>query len=75
MTKHKERVYRAAEAHTNINTWAAVVTLLEGGHLYSGRGHIAAQRVIKIANAEQQKELAIFDKACAAAAQAEKGKK
>lgn len=53
----------AANAHTNLNTWGAVVTLLEGGHLYGGHNYSAVQRVIKIAKAQMQVHLAQHDMA------------
>jgi hypothetical protein len=56
----------AAEAHTNLNTWGAVQTILESGLLYGKtRKHAAARRVIATAKTEQQKWLCVYDSALA----------
>ena len=57
-------VVLAAQAHSNLNTWAAVVAILENSQLY-GRSdqHKAASRVITIAKREQQKFLVNYDTA------------
>lgn len=57
----------AARAHTNLNTWGAVVALLESGLLYPGHSHQAVDRVIKIAKAEMQRHLKQYDAARARA--------
>lgn len=56
-------IKEAAEAHTNLSIWNVIVAILEGGNLYGGRGNVAAQRIIRICQAEQQKELARYDDA------------
>lgn len=56
----------AATAQANLNAWAGVVALLEGGTLSGVNTHRAQQKVIKIANAEMQKHLAEYDAAIAA---------
>lgn len=54
----------AANAHTNLNTWGAVIAILEGGMLYGNPGqHKTAARVIAIAKDEQAKFLRIYDAA------------
>lgn len=58
----REHVIAAAEAHTNLNTWGAVIALLEGGLLY-GRTTAACDRVIRIAKREQDKYLKAHDAA------------
>lgn len=55
----------AATANANLNTWGAVVALLEGGTLSGGNTHAAQRRVIKIAQAEMQKHLVEYDRAIA----------
>jgi hypothetical protein len=57
-------VQRAMEAHSNLNTMAAVVALLEGGLLYGG-GSVrkTALRIITLSKAEQARQLKIMDKA------------
>lgn len=58
----------AAEAHTNLNVWAAVTAILGGGLLYGrNEDHASVDRVIKIAHAEQQKWLRRYDTAIAKA--------
>jgi len=51
----------AADAHTNLNTWGAVIALLEGGLLYGPTRH-PVDRVIAIAKREQQRYLSTFDR-------------
>jgi hypothetical protein len=53
----------AAEAHTNLNVFASIVSILEGGHLYGCYSDRAAQRIIEICKAEQSKCLARYDAA------------
>lgn len=55
-----EHIREAARAHTNLNTFGSVVSLLEGGHVY---GHNAtASRIIATAKKEMQRQLKIYDK-------------
>ncbi len=61
MTTLTQAMTRMVEAHTNLNTYQAVIAILEGGTLYDGRTHAPANKIIKIAKAEQQKELVIFE--------------
>jgi hypothetical protein len=67
----KELIERAARAHSNLNIFAAVAALLEGGVIYplypSGSASSAAQRIVRICNAEGQKQLRIYDAAIAQA--------
>lgn len=65
MRKH---IDAACRAHTNLSTFEAVVGVLESGSVYGGVGsEKAAQRIIKIVRAEQQRLLTIHDAAVAAA--------
>lgn len=64
----RDRLKEAMHAHTNLNTFAAVVSLLEGGHLYGATSDGAAQRIIEICKAEQDRCLARYDAAVAALA-------
>ena len=66
----RDPVRDAARAHTNLNTFASVVSILEGGHLY-GRENKAASRIIAICKTEQARWLRAYDKA---KAEAEKAK-
>ena len=55
----------AAQAHTDLNTFAAVVSILEGGHIYRANTYSAVQRIIKICQTEQAKALREHDRALA----------
>ena len=58
----------AARAHTNLNTFAYIVTLLEGGHLYGdAKANKAANEIIAICKREQARWLRGYDKAKAKA--------
>lgn len=62
----KQTLDKALRAHANLTTFQAVVALLEGGCVYGGVGSDkAAQRIIKLARAEQQRLLKIHDTAIA----------
>lgn len=52
----------AAEAISDLNTFAIVVSTLENGHLHSP-SYKAAERIISICKAEQQKRLRDYDRA------------
>lgn len=65
MARKYQHVKEAAEAHTNLNVFASVVSILEGGHLYGAASDRAAQRIIEICKAEQSKCLARYDRALA----------
>ena len=67
--RRKDAIKAAAEAHTNLNTFAAVASLLEGGHLYGARTHAAASRIIAICKKEQHKWLMEYDRQSAKAQQ------
>lgn len=66
MKTREQHIKDAAEAHTNLNTFAVVVSVLEGGNIcgYSA----AAERIIKICLREQQLYLEKYDRAVSAAA-------
>ncbi|MBI2724623.1 MAG: hypothetical protein HYX42_00070 [Polaromonas sp.] len=59
----KSPITRAAEAHTNLNLFGVVQSILEGGHLYGGASGPAAQKIIAICKAEMRKHLIAYDKA------------
>ncbi len=61
----KDHARDAAEAHTDLNTFGAVVTLLEGGHLYRSKSHATADRIIQMAKKYQQTCLRDYDAAIA----------
>lgn len=58
----KEALKQMTDAHTNLNTYGAVVALLEGGTVYGGRNS-GSDRIIRIAQAEMQKEFRLYDAA------------
>ncbi|GEL42307.1 hypothetical protein MEX01_28980 [Methylorubrum extorquens] len=66
--KRANSLEKAVRAHTNLSTFATLVSILEGGHLYGGnpRSDRAAQKIIDICKAEQQKLLRDYDTALAA---------
>lgn len=59
----QELIKEAARAHTNLNTFASVVSLLEGGHVYGYQRE--ANQIIRICNRAQQRFLDQYDKAAA----------
>lgn len=72
MSRKSDYIKQAAEAHTNLNVFASVVSLLEGGHLYGATSDRTAQRIIEICKAEQDRCLARYDSAVAAATNGER---
>lgn len=61
----KDRIKDACHAHTNLNVFASVVSILEGGHLYGAISDRAAQQIIGICQREQSRCLARYDEAVA----------
>lgn len=57
----------AAKAHTDLNVFASIVSILEGGSIYMPGSKEAARKIIRICHAEQQKRLRDYDNAVAAA--------
>ena len=56
----------AMDAHTNLNTFAAIVAILEGGCVYGpteGSAGRTASRIIKLCQEEQHRQLKAIDKA------------
>lgn len=53
--ERRQHVLEAAQAHTNLTTFEAVVSVLEGGCVYGDNA--AARKIIKICKAEQQRQL------------------
>lgn len=64
-TRNRNHLQDACQAHTNLNVFASVVSILEGGHLYGATSDRTAQRIIAICQAEQAKCLARYDRAVA----------
>ena len=59
---NRELLTAACEHHTNLNTFGAVVALMESGLLY-GKPNPAAQKIIDIAKSAITMELHLHDKA------------
>lgn len=66
MAEPGDAIKRAAEALSDLNTFAIVATILEGGHLHAP-SYDAAQKIIRICHAEEQKRLGDYDRAALAA--------
>ena len=61
----KENIRVAMNAHTDLNTFASLQAILEGGCLHGPTCYKSSQRIIAICKKEMQKQLAIMDKAIA----------
>lgn len=65
----------AAEAHTNLNFFGAVLAMLEGGLVYGNDSNSAkatARKMVTLCKTEMGKQLTIYDKQVAAAIRAGK---
>lgn len=62
-------IRNAAKAHTTLTVFGAVQALLEGGTIHGGNegGGRTALRIIKLCQAEMQRQLKRYDKHLAAA--------
>ncbi len=59
-----ERAKKASRAESQLNVFASIQAILEGGTISgSGTAEATKQKIIKLCLAEQQRQLAIFDKA------------
>lgn len=65
-TKKGGHIKAAAQAHTDLNIFAAVVALMENS-LVSADCHITEQRIVKLCRAEMQRCLARYDQEMAKA--------
>lgn len=65
----------AACHHSTLNTFGAVVAILEGGLLYDSNADVTAERIIKLCRAEMQRQLRLYDAAISKAAAAHKENK
>jgi hypothetical protein len=59
---YKDHVKEAAQAHSNLTMWAAVLALMESS-LLSCHAHKSEAQVVKIAKREIQRELKHYDNA------------
>ena len=58
-----ERAKLASEAECNLNAFAAIQAILEGGILRGPSADCAKGKIIKLCLEEQQRQLVAFDKA------------
>ena len=58
----REYARQAAQAHSNLNIYYAVIRLMEGGLIYGGR-HKTADRIIKLCKEQTARELTLYDAA------------
>lgn len=56
-------IYRAAEAHTDLDIFTAIEKILEGGCIYGNKSHDAAARILKICRAETRRLVVEYDAA------------
>lgn len=52
---------KAASAHTDLNTFALIVTILEGGHVYLNESDKVAKQIIDICVKHTDRCLRIYD--------------
>lgn len=64
------RLNDAADAHTNLAMFYAIIALAESGCFIGSTPHADLSRIIKICKAAAQKQLRLFDKNAAALAKA-----
>ena len=55
----------AAVHHSTLSAFTAVIVILEGGLVYDSAADKAKERIIKIAQQEEQRQLRKYDKAMA----------
>ena len=61
-----ETIEAAAQALSDLNTFAVIVSIVEGGHLHAP-SYAGGARIIKICRAEEAKRLREYDRAIAKA--------
>ena len=64
MKDNLDRIICAAEHHSDLNIFGAVVAIMEGGCLYTRSGQRMAERIIKLCVQEEQRQLKAYDKEC-----------
>lgn len=66
--RQEEHIKNAAKAHTTLTVFGAVQALLEGGTIHGGKegGERTALRIIKMCEAEMQRQLKRYDRHLAA---------
>ena len=61
--KVNEDITRMSQAHTNLNIFATIEAILEGGVVYPvGTANTTAQKIIRLCSAERGKQLRLYDK-------------
>ena len=65
MNNHKESKAYPSVHHTDLNTFAIIVSILEQGHIYTPSGHRVAAKIIAMCQREQQTQLRAYDRATA----------
>ena len=63
MSAAKGHAIAAAKAHTDLNTFAAVIAILEGGVIYTSSGARLASEIIRLCRAQAVKQLRAYDAA------------
>jgi hypothetical protein len=58
-----EVVVKAAQCHTDLNIFAAIVSILEGGVIYTPYARRTSAKIISICQKEQQRLLQNYDAA------------
>lgn len=53
---------KASAAHSDLNTFAIIVSILEGGHIYLNESQDVADKIIKLCNNQQNICLRIHDR-------------
>lgn len=62
----RRKIEIAAHAHTNLNIFAAIASILEGGTIYGSRtAQSTAQKIIRLCNEEGMRQLRTYDKTAA----------
>jgi hypothetical protein len=59
--RKRDPIEKLTAGHTDLNVFAIVVTILEGGHLYDAASERAATRIITACKREQQRLLRLYD--------------
>lgn len=53
---------KAAKHHTDLNIFAVIVSILEGGHIYTSSGMSMAARIIRLCQEEEHRQLQAYDR-------------
>lgn len=58
-------IKEAAKHHTDLNVFASLVAILEGGCVYTDSGRRMASKIVDLCHEEEQRQLRAYDKALA----------